>query len=106
MLTIQEQWRLKIADTALWIMHVLIINFLINNFINIKTLYSKVKVTSTPWTHAGGAEVWLHLFLTSILMHVSVQLHAPTSLTSEKNPVRIDDEAWWAPEEVWTFWTS
>jgi hypothetical protein len=47
------------------------------------------------------------LFLTSAEMEVSRQLHAPATLQPGKEPpVSIEQNAWWAPEPVWTLWSK
>jgi hypothetical protein len=39
-------------------------------------------------------------------MEVSGQLHALAALTAEKELLElIGEEAWWAPEPVWTLWS-
>jgi hypothetical protein len=37
-------------------------------------------------------------------MGASGQLRAPAALLLRKKPVLIEQEAGWAPEQVWTFW--
>jgi hypothetical protein len=44
-------------------------------------------------------------YLTSALLEVTGQLHAPAALPPGKEPpVTIGKEAGWAPEPVWTTW--
>jgi hypothetical protein len=52
----------------------------------------------TPWWCLGGEYIYLLLILTSALDVVCGQRHAP----GKGPPVSIVQEAWWAPEPVWT----
>jgi hypothetical protein len=57
----------------------------------------------TPWKRLGGEENSSFSFLTSALDGVSGQRHAEAALYPGKGPpVRIVQEAGWAPEQVWT----
>ena len=60
-----------------------------------------------PRRHKGGAEVYLHSFITSALdgdACVSRQPHATDSLTlGKKLSVHTEKEAGWSLESVWRF---
>jgi hypothetical protein len=56
-----------------------------------------------PQRPRGGVEVWLYSSVTSALEGVGGQHHAPAALPPGKDPVPIEQEAWWAPRPVWTW---
>jgi hypothetical protein len=68
------------------------------------TIHTQVKLSlHTTWGICR--EVELHLFLTPTLSGYERLASQPNHFTPETQfPVPTVEEAWWAPEPVWTFW--
>jgi hypothetical protein len=53
----------------------------------------------------GGVDVYIHVFLTSALVGGECSASHPRCFTLRKEPpVSTGQEAWWAPQLVWTTW--
>jgi hypothetical protein len=58
-------------------------------------------------TAYGSVDVQIHIFLTSALVEVNGQLHAPAALPPGKDPtISIASEAGWPPQPIWALWRS